>query len=115
MNERNQLDVGKTMNDLKKSVKLDDGLEARLQDDTAILTLLSGAVARLKRYFPADTEYFLRKTYALDADSKCLSLDVLTKCGYEETLSRLDNFDEDWWLDNMPRAANTLIIGARFA
>ena len=106
-------DNERAINELKKSVKLDDGIDKRLQADGEILDLISRAVEQLKKYFPADAEYVLRRTYDLDPNSNCLSLDVLNNRGYDESMAALDKFDDEWWLDNMPRTGDALIIDMR--
>lgn len=105
----------RAINDLKRAVQFDDGIEARLRDNREALALLGRAIDRLKTYFPADTEYFLRATYDTNPNSKCVSLDIMTNCSYEESMAALDKFDDEWWLDNMPRRGDVLIIGVRFA
>jgi hypothetical protein len=39
---------------------------------------------------------------------------VETRAPVEETLKQLDEFEEEWWIDNLSRADNRLLIDVEF-
>ena len=90
-----------TIADLKREIKFGDEIENELKIDRETLILLSKTLARLKSYFSADTTYTLRKSFDLLDD--CLILEIWTHWDVEKTMTTLNRFDDEWWLDHMSR------------
>ena len=110
LQEPNLINEKNLLNDLRNKIRFDEGLESYLITRTDVLTLLSSVMTEIEKYFPSDfTIFFLRKSY--DSNSKALVLEIQSCQNYAEAKQSLENFDDDWWLDNMPQTNDILIIG----
>ena len=79
---------------------------------TKLLKLLRAARRKLDEYFPSTkTKYFVRRHF----DNNGLVLKIHTDLDSETALKQLDNFKDDWWLDNMPTEGYSLLIDVMFA
>ncbi len=79
-----------------------------------LVQILIEAYDALRKFFPEDK---LRLEYRIDpevSDDEKLLLYVETRAPVEETLEQLDEFEEEWWIDNLSRADNKLLIDVEF-
>ena len=84
--------------------------------NTEVVDILEEAFVFLKRYFG---NKFKKLTLRLVHDpeiinEKYLVVDISTKLSPLEALKKLDNFDENWWLDKVEEFDNNLIFNIDF-
>lgn len=79
-----------------------------------LTSLLLEAYSKVKEYFP-DSQAFLEIVGdPEETDDDQLVLFIATNSDPDEALERLDQFDENWWLDALDRAQGKLGISVEF-
>ena len=65
---------------------------------TKLLKLLRVAWHKLDEYFPLKkTNYFVHRLF----NDNVLMLEIHTDLDFETALNRIENCEDDWWLDNL--------------
>lgn len=81
-----------------------------------LVSLLREARARIDEYFGSHNDVVLEVVTEADAeDDRELFAFVQTDLPHQEALARLEQLDEDWWLDASDRAQGKLCIHVEFA
>lgn len=104
-------DIWAQINRLKQFVTFEDDADKKLAAKNfapQILPLLTETLDRLKKIFPADTEYSLSESP--DPSDRGFVLDVWAHGDCKKIMTDLRKFDEEWWIDNMPEPADILIV-----
>lgn len=86
-----------------------------LRQSPTLVSLLAEATEAVGEHFP-DMPLALEVVADPDvSDAEHLALSVGTSLPVPEAFDRLQHFDEDWWLDRLPRAEGKLVITLTFA
>ena len=104
-------DIWAQINRLKQFVTFENDADKKLAAKKfapQILPLLTETLDRLKKIFPADTEYSLSKSP--DPSDRGFVLDVWAHGDCKKIMTDLRKFDEEWRIDNMPDPADILIV-----
>ena len=74
--------------------------------------LLSQIADQLRARLDLDQRPFVRVTQEPDSDERdeWLTIEVPSGPNGDETRARLDRFDDEWWLDAMPRGEPFIVI-----
>jgi hypothetical protein len=92
-----------------------DEVLAFLEENPFLVSLLIEAYSPIQHYFP-DSNLFLEMFADPEStdDHQLLVALIATHLSPEEALIKLDQLDEDWWLDVMDRAQGKLCINVEF-
>jgi hypothetical protein len=92
---------------------IDSGFEEFLSNEPVLRRLVREAAERLPAYFPETSmRVELRHDPKWPAPPE-LVLAVVTALPLTEAFTRMEQFDDDWWLDAMPNADGLLDIASR--
>lgn len=81
-----------------------------------LLKLVQAARNKLDEYFPSNlTKYVLCRTYDPETQTEGLMLEIHTDQNFEDAMACLEQFEDDWWLDNMPTNGDKFVIDVVFA
>lgn len=81
-----------------------------------LISLLKEARARIDEYFGSHNDVVLEVVTEPEADDdRELFAFVQTDLPHQEALARLEQLDEDWWLDASDRAQGKLCMHVEFA
>jgi hypothetical protein len=84
-------------------------------DNLFLLEILEEIPNKIYRYFGNNQNLALKVSSEPDfPDSKELWVSVLTKLSAQESRQMMDNFDENWWLENLDRADCKLNITLKY-
>lgn len=79
-----------------------------------LVKLLFEACTVLRRFFPEEILSLVHRIDPEVSNDEKLLLYVKTRSPVKETLELLDEFEEVWWIDNLNRANNKLLIDIEF-
>lgn len=96
---------------LSQFILTDSGIVIRfLKENTYLIDLILDARAKLADFFGDATPLRLELVQYPDEGTADLYLFVQTSLTAKETLPVLDQFEEEWWLDALPRARCKMTI-----
>lgn len=81
-----------------------------LRKHAFLVGLLKQARVKLQRYFGAAAPLVLRLAQYPEENASELLLLIQTSLSASEALPLLDRFDEEWWLETLPKAQCKLTI-----
>lgn len=112
--ERSQLNIGKLQEKYSISKSEMPKLRRFLEKNLEILPILSEAYQKIKAYFP-DEEIRLEVTSDVE-DNNCeiLFAYILTKLSVEEAHQKLDDLDEEWYLDQSEEIQELFNLNFKF-
>jgi hypothetical protein len=90
-------------------VQDDKTVIAFLNDNPELSPLLLETYSQIAIYFH-DPQCYLELLSDPEINLKQLLLSIVTHLNLDEAIQKLDEFREDWWLDNLPRAQGKLLI-----
>lgn len=80
-----------------------------------LLDILEEVPGEIYRYFGSDQKLVLKVSAEPDIlESSELWIEILTKLSAKEAMPVLEEFDKNWWLENMERANCKLNITLKF-
>ncbi|MGH9844555.1 MAG: hypothetical protein ACREEM_38020 [Blastocatellia bacterium] len=85
-----------------------------LEENDFLIPLIGEASEKLAEYFGAETPQILEVIFHPDDGSTELFLFIQVEPAISNARARLDRFDEDWWLGEMYRSQNKIVISLEF-
>lgn len=86
-----------------------------LEENQYLLPVIDEACEKLVEYFGMETSLVLKLVYPKDGGRSELFLYVQTNLPVSEARRTLDRFDEEWWLDEMPRSQFRMVVTLGYA
>jgi hypothetical protein len=88
---------------------------AFIQENPYLIDLLVDAYQKIQYFFSSCTEVFLQIVGEPESSNdKQLIAWISLSLNPDEAIARLDQFDEEWWLDEMERAQDKLCFTIEF-
>lgn len=103
---------------LEKLYEFRDGIFVRrfIEEHTFLLELVEEAYTKIATCFGANVPVFLEVMADPESTQDDLELVafVQSHMSVEDSLKALERFDEEWWLDTMPRAKGLFAVHLEF-
>jgi len=106
--------ISESLSPLSHSIAISENASRFLNEHSFLTELLKEAQEVLRSFFPRES---LRLEHRIDPelpDDEKLTLYVQADTPVEETLVKLDEFEEFWWLDNLHKANDRMLIDVEF-
>lgn len=96
--------------------ELREGAEDFLQAHPELRSFLNEAEEKLREVFGAESELAIEKFEDPESPSSEARLFLLVRTSLDAAAAQalLDQFDEQWWLDNAPRADHLIQVSLEF-
>jgi hypothetical protein len=99
----------------RMTLRQPEAVKAFLEENHFLIPVIEEASVKLVEYFGAETPLVLEIRSQAEDEGSELFLYVKTDLPVPEALTRLDRFDEEWWLDEMGRSRNLMVIKLGYA
>jgi hypothetical protein len=96
-------------------IRKPDVVKEFLAENDFLIPLIEESRAKIAEYFGAETPLALEVRFHPDDGSSELFLYVKSALPVSEAMKTLDRLAWDWWLDEMPRAHNRMMISLGYA